>query len=321
MLRCALLASIALLPMTAHALQRPDPAIPAGQPGSDPHVRVATYQPSEQILLIGAVSRPMTIEFCPNERILRAILPAAMRQEGDQRPGDATSPWATPTAQEVDKVPLLNVLPLWPLVPGRSSMQVQTTLGDEPPRIYTFALRALEPQPDECVGSDDCDDPRIITKLTFKCEPEKKKPDPAVIAASAARREARLRLEAQDRLKVDIFSGTPNKNYEPKGSEEAVRELAPDLIFDNTQITGLRYSGNRKVPTIYVRDGPKLWRQVNPTPQGAILVIGETASALKLRRNPYVIEIENLGYNPSGYNPHTGTTSPNVIRVTKKPTG
>jgi len=92
----------------------------------------------------------------------------------------------------------------------------------------------------------------------------------------------------------------------------------PDQISDNTAVTGLLYLGNRKAPSIYIVDPDGAERQVTPNPDKDLLVVQETARHWRLRSGSQVVDLYNTGYDPIGANPYTGTTSPEVLRVTRE---
>jgi type IV secretion system protein VirB9 len=298
--------------VAAGALQRPQPAV-APERGGDPHVRVAIYRPTEQVLLVGAVGRPVTITFGPEEHIRRVVLETSGVVDGKAVP----APWDGPGAEQVAQQPLGNVLPLWAMRAGRSNAQVITATADGGNRVYLFQLVALPPQPNEC-AADDCDDPRLTTGLSFVYPEEAR-----AVSQQVARKTHAVsqRLAAEERLRQDIFYGQRNWKYVAKGTEAARRALAPDQISDNTQVTGLLYLGNRKAPALYIVEAGDSERQVTPTPDKDLLVVYETARHWRLRKGIQVLDLYNLGYDPIGANPWTGTTSPSVLRVTRQAEG
>jgi type IV secretion system protein VirB9 len=284
----------------AHALEIPRPA------GDDPHVRVAVHQPSQSVLLVGAVGRSMVITFGLGETITRVDFESPPNVDDKKIP----APWQAPGAKDVEQAPLGNILPLWAMREGRSSLQV-VTQKDGRNRVYLFQLIALPRQPEEC-ATDDCDDPRIITGLTFEYPADRRKAD---LQRQAANRQAAERKAAEARLKTDIFYGVRNWKYVVQGESQAIRDLAPNAVSDNSQVTGFRYLGNRAVPSIYIVASDGAERQVTPTPDQDLLVVYETAAHWRLRSGSEVIDLFNKGYDPVGANPETGTTSPEVIRV------
>jgi type IV secretory pathway VirB9-like protein len=307
-MRAALAATSALVWIgSAHALQVPQPAVPLAK-GGDPHIQVAICDMNQSTLVVGAVGRPVTIVFDPAETINKANLPSGV-PDGSKA---AVQPWqGEPGATG-------NVMPLWVMAAGRANAQVTTTTADHQTRVYSFALIALPPQPDDCQGVD-CDDPRLTSTLTFKC-PAEHQPPPVDWTAVRARAEAKAKLDAEARLKTDIFAGERNWRYQVKGQPDAIKDLAPNQVSDNTQVTGFLYLGNRQSPSLYIVDAGNTERQVTPTPDKDLLVVYETAAHWRLRKGSEVVDLINVGYDDIGANPYTGTTSPNVIRTIRTTT-
>jgi type IV secretion system protein VirB9 len=263
----------------AYALQIPQPAAKGG----DPHVQVAPYNPAQQTLIVGAVGRPVTITFAPSEHIRRVILETGAVIDGKSVP----PPWDGPTADQIAQQPLGNVLPLWAMRAGRSNAQVVTGTEDGANRVYQFALLALPPQPNDC-GTDDCDDPRLTTGLTFTYPQDRaKKVDLAAMRA----RQAEQKLAAEARVKTDIFYGQRNWRYVAKGNPDMVKRLAPDQISDNTQVTGFLYNGNRHVPAIYIVQPDGTERQMSPVPNRGLFLVYETAQHWRLRDGSDVVDL------------------------------
>jgi type IV secretion system protein VirB9 len=305
----------------AHAMQHPVPAIAGG----DPHVQVAHYNPSDPVMLISAIGRPVTISFSPAEHV-RAVALDTGYVDADGKAVPA--PWDGPDAEHMKDQPG-NMLPLWAVRAGRSSAQITTSLEDGTTRTYQFVLVALPPQPDDCNPLSnapditlDCDDLRLAYALSFIYPPERPKADPAAVqAARLARwnaRRAQEKLAAEERLKTDIFYGPRNWKYVAKGTPAAQAALGPDQVSDNTAVTGMRFLGNRKAPAIYIIDPDGTERQVTPSANGDLLVVQETAGHWRLRAGTQVADLYNQGYDPIGANPRTGTTSPEVVRVTRE---
>ena len=302
----ALLMSTALLWVSpALALQVPQPA----SKGGDPHVQTALCDTSQPTLVVGAVGRPVTIVFDPAEIIKHANLPTGTVV--DNKP--AVQPWQG--AQESGG----SVLPLWVMTAGRASAQIEVETADHQRKVYTLALVALPPQPDDCEAVD-CDDPRLTSTLTFKC-PLDHKPPPVDWTAVRARAEIQQKLDAEARVKTDIFYGPRNWKYQVKGQPPAIKDLAPDQISDNTRVTGLLYLGNRQVPALYIVEIDGSERPVAVVPNKDLLVAYETAAHWRLRKGSEVVDIFNVGFVPIGANPYTGTISPSVMRTTRADTG
>lgn len=306
-MRTAVVSTLALLASmaSANALQSPRPEVPIER-GGDPHVQVAIYHDYEQVLVVGAANRPLTITFAPGEQIRHVNLETNSHVDGRT----LEAPWMGPPEDK----PIMNVLPLWAMRSGRSNAQVITARSDNTSRVYLFVLIALPPQPEHCPPKpdEDCDDPRLVNGLSFIYPDD---PKAGIKEISAQQRLLARRNSAEERLKTDIFYGPRNWHYIAKGTEIAKNALAPDEVSDNSQVTGFRYLGNRKVPSFYIIEADGSERQVSSQPNQDLDVIYETAARWRLRKGDLVLDLYNLGYDPIGENPWTGTTSPNVIRT------
>jgi type IV secretion system protein VirB9 len=300
---CSVLALLCGLSLPAVALEIPHPLV-----GGDPHAQVVTYDPAQSVLLVGTVGRSMVVKFADDEQIAQVNFEAPPNVDNKAVP----APWQSPTAEEIKKHVLGSVLSLWARSAGRSSLQVITRREDGP-RVYLFQLMALPQQPETC-ATDDCDDPRIATGLTFLYPADVKK---AKIAQNQVA-QARIREKAAEaRLRTDIFYGVRNWNYVAKGARQALTDLSPDEVSDNSEVTAFQFRGNRSVPSIYIVAPDGSERQVTPIPDQDLLVVYETSAEWRLRSGSEVVDIFNKNFNPTGVNPWTGTTTPEVVRVVK----
>jgi type IV secretion system protein VirB9 len=319
-MRKILLSACLLLPFSAYALQMPTPTIPTDK-GGDPHVQTVVYNPGEEVLVVGAVGRPLTITFGTGEHIRRVVLETASLDKDGKK---VIAPWDGPSGDQLSTQPLGNVLPLWAMRAGRSSAQVITGTDTGENRVYQLRLVALARQPDECETTD-CDDPRLTTGLTFQYPSEVRAKAQQVAFVS---KQEKAKIAAEQRLKTDVFYGVRNWRYVAQGRN--IESIIPDDTSDNSQVTGFRYLGNRPTPAFYIVDaGQTLERQITPIAQQDLMVVYESIPAcltfpdthlcahFTLRRGDLVANIFNRGSDQTGFNPQTGTTSPNVIRVTR----
>ena len=141
----------------------------------------------DRTVLVGEIGRETTVTFAANERIGRVVFGAPEAEL-----------WEGPDPKDIEKQPLQNNLPLWPLKIGATNMQVTTTLPDGSQRIYQFALFAKAPD------TDGQDDPDVTFGLIFTY-PEVVKQE--AVAAWKARRAAAdaaaAKATAKARLAVD----------------------------------------------------------------------------------------------------------------------
>lgn len=137
MRRAPLVAAVALaalalgLPSPATALDEPRPVDP-----TEPHMRTLPYNPAGRTLLVGTVGRATVITFGPDEQVKRVVL-------------GVENFWEPPNAQALAQSPLNNVLPLWAVAPGRTTLQVVTARHGAPDRVYQFAAE-VRPLPRTC---------------------------------------------------------------------------------------------------------------------------------------------------------------------------
>lgn len=120
--------------------------------------------------------------------------------------------------------------------------------------------------------------------------------------------------DAQARLAVDFFYGPRNWRYTAQGS----RSIEPAEVSDNGRLTAFRFPGNSTVPTIYTI-APDGQESIVPySMRGDLAVVSTTAREFRLRYGGEVLRVFNLGFDPIGQNPGTGTTTPEVIRTIRE---
>jgi type IV secretion system protein VirB9 len=286
----AVLLSAALLGSPALALEAPQAMT------SDPNMRRQEYNPNGRTLIITSLQRSTAITFCPGESILRVVF-------GDDGVVEGPDP------KELANRPLGGELPLWPKKVGRTNMQVITVNPGKPDKIYQFALEVRDGLP------GGADDPQATYGLTFTCKAEERRAE----AETARARRLAARAETQDKARLAAakrqllqggLEGPRNWRYVARGT----RAIAPLEISDNGAVTVFRFAGNMQVPAIYAVgvDGSE---QIVPfSMQDDRMVVQRTARAFRLRLGRAVLDVYNLGYDPVGTNPGTGTTSPAVLR-------
>ena len=249
---------------------------------ADARVQHAVYDPNNVVRVLGTQLRSTLIQFGPTENIVLVAI-------GDR---DA---WAWQKAK--------NLLFIKPSVsPARNSnMQVVTALPNGQQRIYQFALigqgeRVVDP----------------VYGINFSY--------PADIAAARRRAYEERRKQvsselASQRLQVDLFYGARNWDYVGRGSPA----IAPYQVSDNGETTVFRFPGNTKLPAIYelTTDGHE--QISSSTVTNDLVVVHDTAPGFVLRLGSAVYDVWNVGYNPVGFNPQTGTVSPEVVRAVDRP--
>lgn len=303
--------SVALLSAPALAMQMPDSA-KCGGVNCDPHVRVVEFQEHQSVLLTGAVGRPMVVTFAPDEVIFLVNFETPPNAGG--RTQDA--PWQSLPEEQMKDHPLSNVLPLWTMSPGRSSLQVVTANRDKGQRVYYFQLMALPRQPDTC-GAEDCDDPRIMTGVQFVYPHEVQR---TAVAKQQVDRQVKIEQAAADRLIQDIFYGKDREwRWIIKGKEAAQQALTPSgfQMSSNGQATAFVWPGRPNIPAVYIIEPDGTPRTVAPDPKAdGMYVVWETAKHWRFIQGQLIADIVLCSCSTAPtQNPHTGTTSPNVVRT------
>lgn len=108
----------------------------------------------------------------------------------------------------------------------------------------------------------------------------------------------------------------------PTGREAAYfNAVAPDEMWDDGQSTMARFRGNTPIPAVYFvdQDGNESLVESTVSAVGGdhIITVHGTAPEIHFRKGKQVACVVNNAWNPAGYNPSTGTTSPDVMRVAK----
>lgn len=155
--------------------------------------------------------------------------------------------------------------------------------------------------------------------------------DEAAVAAARAAAEAqkveqlneealaRANQQATEALfnaeRTNPFDGPRNYKYVAQGDHN----LVPLAVWDNGYSTVLQFSGNMRLPAIFVVDPDGKEATVSYSVDGDIIQVGQTVRELRLRDGATVLNIYNLGFGSVGGNPATGTASPQVTRVIDDP--
>lgn len=105
-----------------------------------------------------------------------------------------------------------------------------------------------------------------------------------------------------------------NVGYQGQAEARAQADLSPDSTWDDGQSTYLRFAGNRRMPVPYVLNPDGKEAVVDYTVKDRTIIIHQTAARFRLRDGDLILCITNPNYTAAGYNPGTGTTSPDVVR-------
>ena len=199
-------------------------------------------------------------------------------------------------------------------------------------RLYPFMLDAYDPDPPaglprangqvatvstgSAQAGDATDEARPYTvRFVYPADEAKARTAAATEAARhrAARRDVKLaaaRLRAPSPTVINV-------GYQAQGTAEERAALAPDATWDDGQSTYFRFDGNRHLPVPYVLmpDGEEA--VVDYTVRDRTLIIHKIAARFRLRDGDLILCITNPNYSAAGFNPGTGTTSPDVVREMK----
>jgi type IV secretion system protein VirB9 len=277
-MKCA--TTIAL--MAGAALALPAIAEENPQPGAhDARVRYVAYDPINVVKVVATDLHSTMIQFGADETVDVVAI-------GDQ------------TAWAWNKV--RNLLFIKPSVsPARpSNMQVITLRKDGSQRIYQFDLSGQLANAALPVFGINFAYPGDLAAARKKAADEK-----------AAAAEADI---AKQRLLADYYYGDRNWRYVARGSSA----IQPAEVSDNGETTVFRFLGNASMPAIYqiTPDGQEQIASVSTA--GEIAVVHGISAAWRLRMGGEVCDIWNIGFDPIGQNPRTGTTSPDVVRILRR---
>ncbi|WP_239002988.1 TrbG/VirB9 family P-type conjugative transfer protein [Rhodovastum atsumiense] len=298
-------------------------SIPQPCTKADQRVRCVAYSPSQVVQLYAAVGAALTIEFSDAETVAdvsasdNGLLEGAARSErqplvaNDQGPATADR-----NLMMAKRRNYLFLKPLLALLP--QPLTVLTKRADGTARRYTFQL---ETRPGGLTAA--VPDTFYTVRFTYPEEAAA-----ARRAAAQAERAARDAARVAARLKQNRNAGPAVRNarYRGQGTAAARAALAPagsargPAIWDDGQQTYLRYPGNRRVPMIYqvLQDGQEgvVGQSVAPDPSthGTLVTLHAVVPMLRLRDGESVLCIVNAGFDATGWNPGTGTTTPDVVR-------
>ena len=139
--------------------------------------------------------------------------------------------------------------------------------------------------------------------------------------AAAAKRKAVREKEKTARLlrqqtefsTRDPYSGNRNYRYAARGDAG----LTPRRVFDNGYSTAFVFPDLQRVPALFRLDPDGKEATADYSLHGDTVIANGTAQEWRLRDGGTVLEVWDLGYNPAGATPDTGTASAQVERVLK----
>jgi len=247
----------------------------------DPRVRSVVYEPTNVVEVVATDLRSTMVEFGADETVNVVAI-------GD-RDAWAWSKVRKPAVHQARRI-------------AGTSLEYAGRHGapDGKQRVYEFDLHG---QPEDAAP------PVFSITFTYPAEAAAAHREAAQERAAAA--EADL---ARQRLLADFYYGVRNWRYVARGS----RVIQPAEVSDNGETTAFRFPGNAPMPAVYqvMPDGSEQIADVSVA--GDIAVVHRTAAAWRLRMGSEVCDVWNLGFDPVGQDPRTGTTSPDVIRTVRR---
>ncbi|MDO9712810.1 TrbG/VirB9 family P-type conjugative transfer protein [Paracraurococcus lichenis] len=333
-MRCLLLAPAAAI-LATPALAAIDP--PACSVAGDPRVRCAAYDEVQVYRVPARVGAHVTILFAEGSTILDpagAMIGACKESESPQD-----------CRQRITE---------WQIVPDANSLQLQVLRNDLASTVMTvpvqmrggkvlnhlFQLDTAAPNPGK-VGAallserDEPDegkrraangDTMLLLRFSYTAQ-QNPPPSPAARAPAETAATPFAATQASNRLagtlRQEAFYGPHARNWQYIARGDT--ETQPLEISDNGLDTVVRFDVGLPVPNVYktetgrcsgaegealvTRDtlGPGLFR------------IHGTYPVLCFRRTPTkATEVRNLGFDPYGANPGTGTISPDIVRTVRR---
>lgn len=288
-----LLGSLAVVGLQAFvsmgALAEDNPA--AGK--KDPRMRSVVYDRDQVVRLSTAVGATLVVTFSPTEKITAV---------------------AVTDSKDLVANPRENFLFLKSKVALPPQPIIVLTQGPKSTRRYVFEVETVA-----MVGlTADKSDLYYSVQFTYPQD-----------EANARAEENRKRLaERRDRAAdaalsrsgegpPDSHSGLDTKNWHYIGQGD--QSLLPLEVFDDGFSTSFRFPGNTRIPGIFRIDPDGKEATANYTMKGDYAVVSSVASGWRLRDGNTVLCIWNRAYDKIGTSPDTGTTSPEVKRLTKEP--
>ena len=277
-----LLAATALC-SAAHAEIMPSPG------PRDARMRTVAYDPSNVTTIVAAPGISTAIELAQNETITSITGGSVVSEQ------DKTAAWVVAPSPDGKRV---FVQPNNAGQMKASNMQVVTQRSDGLSRTYTFDLALAQDASKAMYG----------VRFVYPGDVREVR-----AAAAAAQREEQQERAASERLSTDFMAGARNWKFVARGDH-----IEPTEISDNGRQTTLRFPGTTKIPAIYTGACGDSETTAAGEVRDDLVVVHTTSAMFCLRRGREVVEIKNVGYDPLGYSPRTGTSSPEVVRTVRR---
>ena len=272
----------------------------------DSRMRVVAYDPNQVVHLATPTGTTLVIRFGTEETVVKVAVDDSLHLK---------------SAPEGNFLFLKSAAPL-PLQP----VYVITENHDHRLRRYVFEIAVGEPADLE----NNAPDVYYSVQFTYPLDEaaarraqeladaqkaaEDAKKEAAAAQARAAADELKLAHQQMEREARDPASGNRNWRYVAEGD----RSILPLEVYDNGFSTVFRFPGNVRVPAVFQINPDGKEATSNYSVKGTLVEVDSTARQWRLRDGGTVLCIWNLGFDPVGSNPGTGTTSLAVTRELKE---
>jgi type IV secretion system protein VirB9 len=264
----------------------------------DSRMRTIAYNPAQVFHLSTAVGATLVVSFAPDETVTQV----AVTDSKDLKASPAKSFlfFKSQTA-----------LPLQPVI-------VLTTNTHGALRCYVFEVTTVDAK----LLENQAPGVYYSVQFTYPADVAARRQAAALVAArkeaaDEAAKAAALQLQiAHDKMESeahDPFSGQRNWRYAAQGDHS----ILPLEVWDNGFSTMFRFPGNVRIPSIFVINPDGKEATADYAVKGNLVQVDAVAPQWRLRDGQTVLCVFNKAFNPVGNNPGSGTTSPDVQRITK----
>ena len=306
---------------------------PPVQSKRDSRVRTVAYRPDDVVPIWSAVGATLAIEFGQDESVPdgNVSIPDAWNEK-EHKGG-------------LEAYPQGNILTLKShTCMVREPLLVTTRLTNGKLRLYAFEFHtvpdicpqqrspgmmaampvstATDPPPPQgnlkYVGRDDLGpehDVDYVIHFRYPLDEAAKRRAAEERATERARKqETALLLQQQtDNFNANPYNGDRNYRYLIRGDAG----LTPSLVWDNGYSTAFTFPAMQRMPSLFRINPDGKEATSDYSVHGDTMIATGTAQLWRLRDGQTVAEILDLGFNPTGKTPNTGTVSPYVRRDVK----
>lgn len=287
-IRFVALGLVACLSLQAAAEESPA----AGK--KDARMRSIAYDPNQVVHLSTGIGATLVVTFSADEKVTAV----AVTDSKDLSASPRDNFLFMKSRSALPPQPVI-VLTEGPSGARRYVFEVETVPMDrltaEKPNLY-FSVQFTYPL-DEAAAQERAERKRL--------EEQRQRDADAVV------KRAHTLMEEAER---DPLAGATNWHYVGRGDSA----LLPLEVLDNGYSTAFRFPGNTRIPAIFRLNPDGKEATVNYSQKGDYVIVGSVASGWRLRDGDTVLCIWNRAYDKVGTSPETGTTSPDVQRVTKE---